>query len=105
MGAILALLMALDILSGSKAIGQSGYNTYSLSSSRVSGYGENYSYNNQCVKDSMGRVVYKIRSSYIIDAAGKQVFSIFSGTLDGSDDYKVTGSGVYKNNKRIFSIH
>ena len=106
MGAILALLMALDIISGSSsAKAQSGGNNYSLSSSSVSGGSERYSYTDDVVKESGGRIVYEIKGSSVRDSAGRSVFSVSGSRISGSDSYEVRNKKVLKNNKVIFDLN
>ncbi len=108
MGSILALLMALDILSGySIAYSQNGEKHYNLSSSNVSEFTGNtkYTYTDNFVKDSSERIIYQKIGSNILDHSGKIIFSILSQGLSGSDSYEVRGSIIYKNNYPIFQLN
>ena len=106
MGAILALLMALDIISGSSvAKAQSGGNNYSLSSSSVSGGSERYTYTDDMVRESSGRIVYEIKGSTVTDSAGRSVFSVSSSGISGSGSYEVRNKKVLKDNRVIFDLN
>ena len=106
MGAILALLMALDIISGSSAAkAQSGGNNYSLSSSSVSGGSERYTYTDDMVRESSGRIVYEIKGSTVTDSVGRSVFSVSSSGISGSGSYEVRNKKVLKDNRVIFDLN
>ena len=106
MGSILALLLALNIISGSSnAKSQEESKLFYLSSSDVRSGSERYTYTDDYVKDSSGRIIYQIDGSSIKDNAGRFVFSVKSKGLSGTDNYEVRNKRVYKNNKALFDLN